>query len=101
MSYLFYWEEILAQINLIQKKLQEPGISFDVCVTHMDATKMFFNQNRDRLVSESVNQVKQSAREWKFQLKSGLEKRESCLGKKKMMYVKPCAGSKEKSSRMS
>ena len=34
-------EEFLGQINLIQKKLQEPGIGFDVCVTHMDTTKIF------------------------------------------------------------
>ena len=50
-SHLFYWEEILVQINLIQKKLQEPDL--DVCVTLMDATKIFFNWNKDRLVSKS------------------------------------------------
>ena len=58
MLYLFYLKEILRKINVIQKKLQEPGIGLDVCITHMDATKIFFNQNRDRLVSESVNQSK-------------------------------------------
>ena len=57
-SHLFYWKEILGQINPIQKKLQEPGIGLDVCVTHLDTTKNFFNRNRDRVVSESVNQNK-------------------------------------------
>ena len=58
MSHLFYWEEILGQINLIQKNLQEPGICLNVRVTDTNATKIYFNQNRDRLVSESVNQSK-------------------------------------------
>ena len=58
MSHFFYWEEIMGQINLIQKKLQEPGIGLDVRVIHIDAIKIFFNRNRDRLVSESVNQSK-------------------------------------------
>ena len=65
MSHLFSWEEI----NFIKKKkkkkkkkkLQEPGIGLDACVIHMDMTKIFFNQNKDRWVSESVK-VKQSAR---------------------------------------
>ena len=43
MPHLLNWEEILEQINLTQKKLQEPGIGLDVCVTHMNATKIFFN----------------------------------------------------------
>ena len=30
-SQLYYWEEILRQVNFIQKKLQEPGIGLDVC----------------------------------------------------------------------
>ena len=80
MSHFFYWEEIMGQINLTQKKLQEPGIGLDVCVIHMDETKIFFNRNKDRMVSESV---KQNARKWKFRLK-----RENHLRKKKMMYVK-------------
>ena len=32
LSILFYWEEILGKINLIQKKLREHGIGLDVCV---------------------------------------------------------------------
>ena len=32
MSYLFYWEEIQGQINLIQKEVQELVIGLDVCV---------------------------------------------------------------------
>ena len=42
MSHLFYLEEILEEINLIPKKLQEPNIGLNVSVTHMDATKIFF-----------------------------------------------------------
>ena len=63
MSHLFYWEEILGQINLFQKKLQKHGIGFDVCTTHMDAITIFFNRNMDRLVSESVNQSKTKCKE--------------------------------------
>ena len=54
MSHLFYYEDILGQINLIQKKLQKPVIGLDMCVTHLDTTKIFFNRNRDRLGFESV-----------------------------------------------
>ena len=43
MSHLFYSEEILGQINLINKKLQKFGIALDVCVAHMNATEIFFN----------------------------------------------------------
>ena len=32
--HFFYWEEILGQINLIQKKLQEPGVGLDLCNPH-------------------------------------------------------------------
>ena len=53
----------------------------------MDATKMFFHRNRDRLVSESVNQ---SARKWKFQLISGLE-RKLPLGKGRWCMSNICA----------
>ena len=42
-------------MNIIQKKLQEPDIGLDVCVTHMDETKHFFKRNRDRLVTEGLN----------------------------------------------
>ena len=41
MPHLFYWEEILGQINLIQKMIQDPGISLNVDVTHVDTTKYF------------------------------------------------------------
>ena len=63
MSHFFYWEEIMGQINLIQKKLQEPGIGLDVYVTHMDVTKIFFNRNKDGVVSESVYQSKTKCEE--------------------------------------
>ena len=58
MLHLFYREEILIQINLIQKKLQKQGIGLDVWVNHIDVTKILFNWSRDRLVSELVNQSK-------------------------------------------
>ena len=87
MSRLFYREEILGQINLIQKKLLEPGIGLDVCVSHIDEAKIFFNRNRDRLVSESFNQSKIKVREngnsnWKA------DKKRKLSGERKMMYVK-------------
>ena len=83
MSNLFNWEEILGQINLIQKKLQESDIGLNVCVTHMDATKIFFYRNSDRLASESVNQSKINSRKWKFQLKSGFKKKKKATWGKK------------------
>ena len=81
-SHLFYCEEFLRQINLIEKKLQEPDIALDVCVTHMDSTKVFFNRNRDTLVSESINQGKTKFEEMEILAKNGLEEKESYLGEK-------------------
>ena len=53
----------------------------------MDATKTFFNRNRDRLVSESVNQIKTKCEEIEIPVKKRI-RRESNLEKRKMMYVK-------------
>ena len=47
-----------SETNPIRKKIQEPGIGLDMYVTHVDATKNFFNRNRERLMSESVYQSK-------------------------------------------
>ena len=46
----------------------------------MDATKIFFNRNRNRLVSESVNESKSKCEEIEIPVESGLEERESYLG---------------------
>ena len=74
-SHLFYWEEILEQINLIQKKLQELGIGLNVCVIHMDATKISFKRNGDRLVSESVNQNKTKFQEMEIPVEKRIRRK--------------------------
>ena len=81
MSHLFYWEEILTQINLIQKKL---SISLDVRVTHMDATKIFFNRNRDKLVFESINQSKAKCEEMEIPVEKWISRKRNLLGEKKV-----------------
>ena len=49
-----------------------------MCVTHTDVTKIFFNWNRDRLVSELVNQSKTK---WE-ELENPVEKQ---IGKKRKL----------------
>ena len=66
-----FWEEILGQINLIEKKLlQDSGIGSDMYLTYMDTTKIFFNRNRDRLMSESVYQSKTKSKEMQIPVKN-------------------------------
>ena len=84
MSHLFYWEEILGQINLIQKKLQEPGISLNVCVNKMDTTKIFFNRYRDRLVSELINQSKTKSEEIETLIEKRIRKKRKLPGEKEV-----------------
>ena len=74
--------------NLIQKKFQEPGIGLDVCVIHMDVTKIFFNRNRDRLVSESLNQNKTQC--WKIEIpvEKRIRRKRKLSEEKKIIYVK-------------
>ena len=102
MSLLFYWEEILEQINLTQKKLQESGIDLNVRVTHMDAMKIFFNRNRDRLMAESVNQNKTKCLEMEIPAEKRIKTKRKLLGDKRRWCMSDtCVGSKEKSLRMS
>ena len=62
MSYLFYWEEILGQINLFQKKLQEPGIGLDVCDPHECNEKFSITKTRTGWDLNRLIKVKQCAR---------------------------------------
>ncbi len=63
----------------MQKKLQEPGIGLDVCVTQMDATKIFFNRNRYRLVSESVNKRKTKYEEMEVPVEKRIRRKRKLL----------------------
>ena len=80
MTHLFNWEEILGQINLFQKKLQEPDIGLDVCVTHMDATKIFFNRNTNLQVS--VNQSKTKCEEMEISVEKQIRRKRKLPGEK-------------------
>ena len=42
--------------SLVSQKGSNYLLGLILIVTHMDTTKIFFNRNRDKLVSESVNQ---------------------------------------------
>ena len=80
MSHLFYREEIHGQINLIQKKLREPGIGLHGCGTHRNATKIFFNRNRDRLVSELAFQSKTKCEEMEIPNEKQIRRNRKLLG---------------------
>ena len=82
MSHLFYWEEILWQIHLIQKKPQEPGIGEDVCVTDMDEMKIFFDRSKDTLLSESVNQSKTKPEEEKIPTEERIRRKRKLPGER-------------------
>ena len=79
-SHLFFWEKILRQINRIQKKIQEPGFSLDVSAIHMDATKIFFDQNRHRLVFELVNQSKTKCKEMEISIEKRIRRKRKLSG---------------------
>ena len=44
-----------------------------MCVTHIDATKIFLNRDSDKLVSESVDQSKSKYEDMEIPVESGLE----------------------------
>ena len=71
-----------------------------MCVTHMDATKIVFSRNRDRLVSELGNQSNTKSEEIEIPVEKRF-RRESYQGKRKMMYVKHLQEVKRIFSRMS
>ena len=52
------------------KETSRTGICLDVCVTHMDATKFFLTGRETDWCLTRLIKIKQSAREWKFELKS-------------------------------
>ena len=41
--HLYFWEEVLKEINTLQKQLLTSGLALDVCVSSVIATKYFLN----------------------------------------------------------
>ena len=53
-----------------------------MCVTHVDATKIFFNRNKDSLVSKSVNQSKINFEEMEIPVEKQIRRKGKLLGEK-------------------
>ena len=81
-KFLLHVTLVLGKINLIQKKLQECVIDLGWSVTHIDASKIFFKTGTVWCLNQLIN-VKQSAKKWKFRLKSGLEKKKATWAKER------------------
>jgi hypothetical protein len=56
-SFLFFWGDILQEVNSAQKYMQTPGITLDMVATKLKAIKVFLEEQRTNIVDNAVQQA--------------------------------------------
>jgi len=55
--FLFFWADILQEVNLAQKYMQTPGITLDMVATKLSAVKTFLEEQRSSIVVSAIQQA--------------------------------------------
>lgn len=56
-SFLFFWGDVLQEVDLAQKYMQTPGITVDMVATKLRALKVFLEEQRTKVVDNAVQQA--------------------------------------------
>ncbi|KAL5497675.1 hypothetical protein EMCRGX_G014194 [Ephydatia muelleri] len=64
--YLYFWNEVLHKINVVQKRLQSPNMNLHEAATDLDSLWKNFTDNRDNLCARSLQQGLQLADKWEI-----------------------------------
>ncbi len=56
-SFLFFWSDVLQEVNLAQKYMQTPGITLDMVATKLRALKVFLEKQRMNVVDNAIQQA--------------------------------------------
>ena len=64
--YLYFWNEVLHKINVVQKCLQSPNMNLHEAATDLDSLWKNFTDDRDNLCARSLQQGLQLADKWEI-----------------------------------
>ena len=64
--YLYFWNEVLHKINVVQKRLQSPNMNLHEAATDLDSLWKNFTDDRDNLCARSLQQGLQLADKWEI-----------------------------------
>eukprot|EP00731_Ephydatia_muelleri_P000174 Em0001g174a len=64
--YLYFWNEVLLKINVVQKRLQSPNMNLHEAATDLDSLWKNFTDDRDNLCARSLQQGLQLADKWEI-----------------------------------
>ncbi|XP_048367712.1 zinc finger MYM-type protein 1-like [Sphaerodactylus townsendi] len=56
LTYIGFWDKVLGRIDLVQRRLQNPGTDFHDAAQHLRSLRDYFEAKRDSLVSESIGE---------------------------------------------
>lgn len=57
LCYLYFWCDVLQEVNLAQQYLQTKGLTLDKVVTKLEALKLFLHEERSHLVEHAIEQA--------------------------------------------
>eukprot|EP00731_Ephydatia_muelleri_P034131 Em0048g7a len=64
--YLYFWNEVLHKINVVQKCLQSPNMNLHEAATDLDSLWKNFTDDRDNMCARSLQQGLQLADKWEI-----------------------------------
>lgn len=57
LCYLFFWCDVLEEVNLTQLYLQTKGLTLDKVVTKLETLRLFMYEQRNHLVEQAIEQA--------------------------------------------
>lgn len=57
LCYLYFWCDVLEEVNLTQQYLQTKGLTLDKVVTKLEALRLFLQQERSHLVEHAIEKA--------------------------------------------
>ena len=80
LCYLYFWGDVLEEVDLAQQYLQTKGVTLDKVVTKLEALKIVLHEKRDQLVGHAIERALEKSKEYEIPVERRIRRKKTMPG---------------------